>query len=71
MKLSDVVYSITLREVLTQHMLSNPEFMKTFLSNTNAGNLSSMDLVVSPRSITLTRQEVQDLVATLRVMGEV
>ena len=67
MKLSDVVYSITLEEVVTQHMQANPDFMKSFLEGRT---LPSMDLVVSPRSINIKREEIQDIFAKLRVLGK-
>ena len=67
MKLSDVVYSITYGDLMTQHIQRNPEFIKRFMEG---GIPGSMDFVTAPTSINIKRADLQELVALLRVMGE-
>ena len=68
MKFNDVVYSITFGEAIIQCIRRDPRFIEQFLKGNITG---SMDIELAPASMNLKREDLKEIIATLRVMGKI
>ena len=68
MKFNEVVYSVTLADVIVRFAQQHPGFVKSFMEGTSP--FGSIDLDLPPASMNFKRADIQEAIATLRVMGK-
>ena len=68
MKLNEVVYTVTLADVIMRFAKQNPDFVKSFMEGTSY--LGSVDIELAPASMNFKRADIQEAIAALRVMGK-
>lgn len=71
MKLNDVVYSVTLADVILKCIARNPTFVDSFIKETGSGMIGSIDVELAPASMNFKRADLQEAIATLRIMGKI
>lgn len=67
MKFNDIVYSATLGEIIIRFAQKNPQFLDDFMKG---GITGSIDLELAPASMNFRRADIQEAIATLRVLGK-
>jgi hypothetical protein len=69
MRLNEVVYSVTLADVVLRFAERNPTIMRSFMDGTNI--VGSIDIELAPASMNFKRADLQEAIATLRIMGKI